>query len=425
MSNNPFFQTVAFYTFGCKVNQYETEQIREQLLKEGLGEMPWEKEADLYVINSCTVTEQADKQCLQLIRQTHNRHPESTIVVTGCFATSHQKELQKNPLVDWVIPHPQKNHIGELVLGRIVNPTGTYGIGIEHFSGHSRAFIKIQDGCNKFCTFCIIPYVRGRIQSRSIAEIVQETSRLIENGYREIVLSGICIGDYGIDLGIREGVSQLLKELSQLQGKFRLRVSSIEPENVSDSLIQTLSSSDKFCKHLHIPFQSGEDSCLRRMKRRYTRAQALELVNRLRNAMPHMAISTDLIIGFPGETEDSFVQTLDFIDQIHPMRAHLFPFSKRKGTRAYSFPDEIPRTIVHRRMRQIAQRMNRHSLEYRTRFIGETLDVLVESKVDDTLVGYSDNYIRVYFKGSEELKKELVSVKILQVVPDGFFGEIQ
>lgn len=371
--------TCRLVTLGCKVNQYETQFVKELLQANGFREAGAGESADLCLINTCTVTAEADAQGRQTIRRLARQNPKAAVVVMGCYATREPDAVARLPGVFKVIV--DKNRIFEDLrsFGVTIKPPG-----ISRFDGHQRAFVKVQDGCLLRCSFCIIPSVRPTVRSRPIAEIVEEVSRLVANGYPEIVLTGIHLGHYGIDLskGKSQGQWQrlwhLLDALDKLPGDFRIRLSSLEAAEARDDLVGLMSRSKRICPSLHLCLQSGSDRILRLMKRRYSRAGFLERCRRIREALPNPAFSTDVIVGFPGETENDFEDTLEVLRAVGFCKVHIFPYSPRRGTPAAEMKDALaPRSMADRKER-LANLEKETSQTYAKSLLGQILDVLVE-----------------------------------------------
>lgn len=419
-------KTIKFITLGCKVNQYETQAIREGFLNYGFKETVFDK-ADLFVINSCIVTGQAQGQSEGFIRRIRRNNPASKIVFTGCGA--HQKVQN----ADFIIPNALKHKIPEIVLRMKAETTSKKSqifcpLNISGFYKHDRAFLKIQDGCNNFCAYCILPLVRGKSRSRPLPEIIQEAGRLIRNGFKEIVLTGICLGAYGADFRRKNRVDlvNVIEALEEIEGDFRIRLSSIEAKDVSNRLIQKLNRSQKLCPHLHIPFQSGDDEILKYMNRHYRVKDYLELVKRLRNVMPKIAITTDIMAGFPGETEKNFKNTILFLEDARPSRIHIFPFSPRPNTKAANLKNLVAQGLIRQRLKILKSKALELSLSYRRQFLNQSLAVLVESIKDKRtglFCGYSQNYIKVNFCDAHEFAGRILKVKIKRVDNNLTFGE--
>ncbi len=435
-------RTVSFKTLGCKVNQYETQAIREQLCN--LGFIETTGAADIYVINTCTVTQKSDGESKEMVRKALRESPNAFVLVTGCYAEKNSDELLRINGIGDIVPNSKKASIASVLRGHgvigndIFTPLeysvfkdGDEGIltgftfSISDFAGHTKAFIKVQDGCDRFCSFCKIPLVRGRSRSRPLKDIVEEVRRLVERGFKEVILTGICLGDYGRDFKDGTDLIRLIDELEKIGLSFRIRLSSIDPEDITDELINKFVTAKLLCRHFHIPLQSGDDEILKKMNRHYTASRFTGLVHKIKSAIVDIAITLDVMVGFPGEGEENFKNTLNIVEAISPLRMHIFPYSKRDGTQAAKFNGVPAPHIVRRRIRRLRELQREMSYNFRRRFIGKGLQVLVETKRDRTaglLIGYSDNYIKVVFEGPDELMRGLIRVKIQEVTGDFTFG---
>lgn len=414
-------KTVKFLTLGCKVNQYETEELRERFLQAGFREPGAGEKAGTYVINTCTVTAAADRKSRYLIQRSLRQNPLAEVIVTGCYAERDARELSTIKGVSRVVRNRDKARIAALLGLR-----GSRGGGISAFPGRTRAFLKVQDGCNNRCAYCKVSLVRGPSKSKAFEQAVAEARRIAAGGFKEIVLCGICLGSYGMDLSPRRELSDLLKEIEAIDGLQRLRLSSIEAKDVSPGLVAALSAGGKLCRHLHIPMQSGDDGILRRMRRAYRSKDYLRLADDLKQAVPHIAITTDIIVGFPGESAAAFENTLKLVRRVMPAKVHIFPYSRREGTEAASFRDEeIPRDVVRERVRSLEALSQECSIAYRRRFLGEVPLVLVEGRAKDDRhcwEGYTDTYIKVRFKEGKELRNRLVPVRLMRLQADHVLG---
>ncbi len=404
-------QTVRFFTLGCKANQYDTQLIREGLLCAGLKEAQRTAAPDIYVINTCTVTRNADRDSLQLIRRARRENPAARIVVTGCLAEKDAAAIAASGKRLILVRNKDKQRIPSL-LGY-----GSSGIsGISTFAGHTRAFLKIQDGCDNFCSYCKVPFVRGRSRSKDICSIVKEARALAANGFREIVLCGICLGAYGRDLPGRTRLVQVIDALEEIGGILRIRLSSIEFSDVTAALIRRLGSKGKLCRHLHIPLQSGDDRVLAQMRRNYRSADYIRLVKKLKTDVPGIAITTDVMVGFPGEKEENFRNTLKTVAATEPLKVHIFPYSVRPGTLASrKFPEALDPGLVRERAGRLKTLAEKLSREYRGRFLGRTLQVLFEERSrarSGYWEGHTDNYIRVALKCRADIANTLVRVRL-------------
>jgi len=419
VNNHRNVYRVALSTVGCKVNQYETQLLQEQFEQTGFIPVSFSEEADLYIINTCSVTKKADQSSIKLIKRAKRKNQKSCIVVTGCYAEAEGDRIKERfPWVDLVVGNRSKLKIGLMINGgnRKLPITGAF---IHKFNEHNRAFIKIEDGCNQFCAYCRVPYVRGsRIRSRSPDEILREVKGLAEGGFKEVVLTGINLGLYGSDLSPRISLVHLLREMENLPMEGRIRLSSLEPHLITSELIELVASSPKICPHLHIPLQSGDVEILKRMGRKYSLGQYRELIEHIRRRIPSVGITTDVMVGFPGEEEHHFYQTLRFVEKMQFSRLHVFRFSPREGTRAFSMRPQVDERTKRQRSVKLRELGRRLSRQFITRFLGENLRVLIEDRRDfetGLLCGYTDNYIRVLVQGDDDLKNKLVMVRLVGV----------
>jgi threonylcarbamoyladenosine tRNA methylthiotransferase MtaB len=407
-------RTCRLVTLGCKVNQYETQHVKETLEANGYREAAGHEAARLCIVNTCTVTAEADSKARQLVRQLHRDNPGAAVVVMGCYATRDQQTVARLPGVARVVT--DKN--------RLVEELADFGVthmprGITRFDGHQRAFVKVQDGCLLNCTFCIIPSVRPAMRSRPAAEIVAEVRHLVDNGCQEIVLTGIHLGHYGIDLCRGKPKPEwtrlwhLIERLSALPGRFRIRLSSLEAAEVRDDLLRSLQGNPRICPHLHICLQSGSDAVLQRMKRRYRVASFLERCRQIRAAFDQPAITTDIIVGFPGETDGDFEATCRVAREAGFSQIHIFPFSARRGTPAATMPGQVPPRVLAERKVRLAALERELRAAYLRQMIGRRLEALVEG-VDPRrpghVVGTSCRRVPVVFPGDATLMRQLVPV---------------
>ncbi len=426
-NNYKKIRRVALATVGCKVNQYETELLREQFSQAGFRIVPFKEKADLYLINTCTVTEWADQTSIKLIKEAKKRNESCFVVVTGCYAEAKGDELkEKFPWVKLVIKNKDKLRAVQIVTGN-GKPSTTRTL-ISSFYGHSRAFVKIEDGCDEFCAYCKIPYVRGsQVRSRDPDEVLQEVKNLAEGGFKEIVLTGVNLGLYGRDFPSRISLVDLLKKIESLPIEARIRLSSLEPHLIDPELIDLIATSPRICRHLHLPLQSGDSEILKRMGRKYTPEDYRKLLIKIRRKIPSIAITTDVMVGFPGEKEHHFQNTLRFVEETRFSRLHVFRFSPREGTRAFSMRSWVDEKTKRERSRVLRELGKRLTEEFILRFLGSTLTVLVENRRDSKtglLCGYTDNYIRVLVEGDESLKNKLVMVKLTEVVDGVARGKV-
>jgi threonylcarbamoyladenosine tRNA methylthiotransferase MtaB len=412
-------KTVKFYTLGCKVNQYETQAIREQFLNAGFKELSNSQPADIYVINTCTVTHRADSDSFNLIRRAKRENSKAEIIAVGCLTELDEDKIKNIDREILIIKNKDKNKIIErLNIKQLITHNSQH---ITYFKGHTRAFLKIQDGCNNFCSYCKVPLVRGASRSRPLDEIIQEASKLVKNGFQEIVLSGICLGAYGRDLSSLLNLVDVIEALENIEGLLRIRLSSIEAGDVQDALIQKIAKSKKLCRHLHIPIQSGDDEILKKMNRSYTKDDYLNLIKNIKNRIPEMAITTDVMVGFPGETEENFQNTLNLIKEILPLRTHIFPYSPREGTLAFNLKDKINSETAKERILYLKDIAKECSISYRKQFLNKNIDVLIETKLRDNKghwQGYADNYIKVLVNSGLCLKNQLIPLRLKKIFKD-------
>ncbi|SUM54995.1 putative radical SAM family protein [Staphylococcus nepalensis] len=422
-----FMSTVAFHTLGCKVNHYETEAIW-QLFKEADYErVDFETNADVFVINTCTVTNTGDKKSRQVIRRAIRQNPEAVVCVTGCYAQTSSAEIMEIPGVDVVVGTQDRTKLIGYIeafkkerqpingVGNIMKNRTYEELEVPYFTDRTRASLKIQEGCNNFCTFCIIPWARGLMRSRDPEKVIEQAIKLVDSGYKEIVLTGIHTGGYGQDLK-DYNLAQLLRDLETVNGLERIRISSIEASQLTDEVISVIERSEKVVRHLHIPLQSGSDSVLKRMRRKYTMAHFSERLTRLHEALPGLAVTSDVIVGFPGETEEEFQETYDFIVDHQFSELHVFPYSSRIGTPAARMDNQVDENIKNERVHRLINLSDQLAKAYASKFNHEVLEVIPEEagSTPGTLVGFADNYMKVEFEGDESLIGELVKVKIIQ-----------
>jgi threonylcarbamoyladenosine tRNA methylthiotransferase MtaB len=426
---------VAFYTLGCKLNQYETEAMRRQLETVGYRTVDFPRKADIYVINTCTVTNRSDVRSRQMIRRATRQMGKGLVVVTGCYAQRDAERIREIPGVHLVLGNAEKNRLADILKERqrggiFVSPVNAHPgfseMEVSGFAHHTRAFLKIQDGCDGQCTYCVVPSVRGRSRSRSFAILSAQVEHFISAGYKELVLTGVNLGRYRDPHDPHKDLLYLLTWLEDLSGLGRVRLSSIEPTDFSPELIALLKSSQKICRHLHIPMQSGSDDILQAMGRPYRAEDFARLINSLDKSVPGMAIGVDVIVGFPGETEDQYRATRQLLEDLPICRFHVFNFSRREGTPAAVMPDQVPDRVRRRRSQDLRDLSSRKFSDFRRTFLGRQLTVLTEQRRDrhtGMLTGLSDNYIRVLADGPDEQMNDLLSMRIYRVDDDQAWGE--
>ena len=415
-------KTVAFHTLGCKVNTYESNAMLKIFNEAGYQEVDFKQVADVYVINTCTVTNTGDSKSRQMIRKAIRKNPKATICVVGCYSQTAPEEIEKIEGVGVVLGTQYRSDIvkyvdehletGEMVIkvDNVMNLRKFEDLNIDRFK-NTRAFLKIQDGCNNFCTYCIIPYARGRVRSRQKESVLNQAQRLVDNGYVEIVLTGIHTAGYGEDLD-DYSFYELLVDLVKIKGLKRLRISSIETSQISDEIIDLIGSNEIIVDHLHVPLQAGSDATLKRMNRKYTTAEYLEKINKIRSYLPNIAFTTDVIVGFPGETDEEFEETYNFIKQVNYSELHVFPYSPRKNTPAAKMKDQVNDQIKHERANRLLQLSKELNHEFALKQIGKTLKVLFEKRDREYLIGHAGDYLKVKVKTADNLIGEIVTIKI-------------
>lgn len=401
-------------TLGCRTNQYETQGFRDQLLALGFSEAAEDEAADLCVVNTCTVTESADKSSLHQIRQFVKQNPEGNVVVTGCFAEREDLITKIGGNLK-IVRNKEKEHLVADLFPDVEVPE----FSIKNFEAHTRAFVKVQDGCNSFCTYCIIPYVRGRSRSRPLSEILTEIRGLIAAGYKDVVITGINVGDYE-DEG--KNLAHLVRQVDKVEGLERLRISSIDPDEVDDDLLDAVVNGKKTCPSLHIVLQSGSNVILKKMNRKYTRQIFLNTVDRLKKAVPDFTFTTDVIVGFPGETECDIQETLDVMKEVKFAKVHMFPYSPRARTRAALYPNQIPAEIIKERKRRVMQLAEETAFQLREEYVGRTMTVLSESEENGNFLGHTDNFLTVLFSSPGQSSNKLIPLHLIENTPQGLIG---
>lgn len=422
---------VAFYTLGCKVNFYDTEAIWQLFKQEGYEQVDFDEQtADVYLINTCTVTNTGDKKSRQIIRRAIRRNPDAIVAVTGCYAQTSPAEILDIPGVDLVVGTQDRDKILPYVkqiqesrqpvnaVRNIMKTRVFEEMDVPDFADRTRAFLKIQDGCNNFCTFCIIPWSRGLSRSRDAKSIIAQAHQLVEAGYKEIVLTGIHTGGYGDDLENYD-LSDLLWDLEKVEGLERIRISSIEASQIDEKMLDVLKRSRKLVRHFHIPLQAGDDTVLKRMRRKYTTEEFYNKIVMIHKAMPDVAITTDVIVGFPGETDEMFRNGYNLMKKIGFSEMHVFPYSKRTGTPAARMEDQVDEDIKNARVHELIELSEQMQLAYAQKFVGQVLEVIPEGepkglKNSGRVHGYSDNYIDIVFEGSTELNGQVCQVLLTE-----------
>lgn len=424
----------ALHNLGCKVNAYETEAMQHLLEEAGYEIVPFTQKADVYVINTCSVTNMADRKSRQMLHKAKNNNPDSIVVAAGCYVQTSEKEVLNDLSVDIVIGNDRKHDLVRLLeeysLDSVNDTVDDINDGkhdfeelfIDQTKEHTRAFIKVQDGCNQFCSYCIIPYARGRVRSRRFENVIAEVERLAANGFKEVVLTGIHLSSYGVDFEEATGLLELIQAVNAVKGIERIRLGSLEPKIVTEHFASELSKLDKICPHFHLSLQSGCDATLKRMNRKYTTKEYERGCELLRKYFVHPAITTDVIVGFPGETEEEFEQTKAYLEHIHFYEMHIFKYSKRKGTRAAVMPDQIDEQIKAARSEKLIALGHDMSKEFRKFYIGKNEEVLFEEKAvigdKEYFVGYTKEYVKVAKETDENLENQIVSGRISGMLTD-------
>lgn len=424
----------ALHNLGCKVNAYETEAMQHLLEEAGYEIVPFTQKADVYVINTCSVTNMADRKSRQMLHKAKKNNPDSIVVAAGCYVQTSEKEVLNDLSVDIVIGNDRKHDLVRLLeeysLDSVNDTVDDINDGkhdfeelfIDQTKEHTRAFIKVQDGCNQFCSYCIIPYARGRVRSRRFENVIAEVERLAANGFKEVVLTGIHLSSYGVDFEKATGLLELIQAVNAVKGIERIRLGSLEPKIVTEHFASELSKLDKICPHFHLSLQSGCDETLKRMNRKYTTKEYERGCELLRKYFVHPAITTDVIVGFPGETEEEFEQTEAYLEHIHFYEMHIFKYSKRKGTRAAVMPDQIDEQIKAVRSEKLIALGHDMSKEFRKFYIGKNEEALFEEKAvigdKEYFVGYTKEYVKVAKKTDENLENQIVSGRISGMLTD-------
>jgi len=409
-------------TLGCRTNQYESQAYHDQLTQLGYSRADGDEAADLCIVNTCTVTEAADKGSKQEIKQLAKRNPGAKLVVTGCSAERQPEELKAIGGVTHVVANKDKEQLLQHLFPDLEVPE----FAIRHFDAHTRAFVKVQDGCNSFCTYCIIPYVRGRSRSRSISDIVREVEGLIAQGFQEVVLTGINIGDFdGNKEENPDRLADLVRVVDKIPGLKRLRISSIDPDEVDDDLMDAVLGGQNTCPSFHLVLQSGSNAVLKRMNRKYTRQIFMETVEKLKKAEPHFTFTTDVIVGFPGETDFDFKETLAVMEEVQFAKVHMFPYSPRPRTRAALYPNQVPADLMRERKGEVLRVAEQTAFQLRNAFLGTRQWVLTE-QIDphkpDWISGHSGGFLPILIPRREYAANQLIEVETLENSAEGLIS---
>ena len=426
----------ALHNLGCKVNAYETEAMQEMLERAGYEIVPFREGADVYIINTCTVTNIADRKSRQMLHRARKMNPDAIVVAAGCYVQAQAEKQEIDPCIDIVLGNNRKKDLIRVLeeygmsggKGRVregepvrdldnISRTKEYEeLSLTRPGDHTRAYIKVQDGCNQFCTYCIIPYARGRVRSRKTEDVVREVEELASNGYCEVVLTGIHLSSYGIDFDGERHLLDLIRAVHGIEGIQRIRLGSLEPGIVTEEFAEALASLLKMCPHFHLSLQSGCDATLKRMNRRYTSREYLEKCEILRKYFENPALTTDVIVGFPGETEEEFRQSMEFVDKVDFYETHIFKYSKREGTKAAAMDDQISEQVKARRSQVMIELGEKKRKAYEESFIGKEVEVLIEEPAEidgrKVQVGHTKEYMKIALDTQENLKNCVVKVQI-------------
>lgn len=424
---------VALHNLGCKVNAYETEAMQEMLEKEGYEIVPFKEGADIYIINTCTVTNIADRKSRQMLHRARKMNPDAIVVATGCYVQAQENEHHElDSCIDIVIGNNKKQDLIQILdeyeskckTEEVIdiNHTNEYeNLNLSRTGEHTRAYIKVQDGCNQFCSYCIIPFARGRVRSRSLEDVVQEVTTLSGNGYKEVVLTGIHLSSYGVDFEEQEARKKtdlltLILAVHEIPGIERIRLGSLEPRIITEEFAKTIAGLPKMCPHFHLSLQSGCDTTLKRMNRRYTTGEYYEKCELLRKYFDHPALTTDVIVGFPGETEEEFEESKAFVDKVNFYETHIFKYSKREGTRAAVMENQVPEQIKAERSAQLIELGAKKQEAYEKEMVGKDVEILVEEPAQingkEVQVGHTKEYIKVALESDENLQNQIVKARI-------------
>ena len=426
---------VALYTLGCRVNVYETEAITESFTKRGYDIVDFEDYADVYVINTCTVTNVGDKKSRKMLRKAKKTNPNAVVVAAGCYAQVSPDEISEIEEVDIVVGTKDKSKIVDFVddyiktnekknyVNNIMSVREFEEMEVDEYHDKTRAFLKIQDGCDRYCSYCLIPYARGPVRSRPIENIESEVKNLVSNGFKEVILSGIHISSYGKDLRSYNLVDAI-EIISKIEGIERIRIGSIEPMFFTEGVLDRLKAVKSFCPHFHLSLQSGCDETLKRMNRRYTSEEYKEVVDRIRETFKDASITTDVIVGFPGETEEEFNKTYSFLKDIKLSKMHIFKYSERKGTKAALLDGKVDPNIKEERSKALIDLDKKNEVEFMRKFINEKMKVLFEEEKEGIFVGYTENYIKVTVKSDKDLTGKILQCTLKNVCEDHIEGEL-
>lgn len=432
MNNKP--KKVCFCTLGCKVNQYETNAMKQKMIENGYEVV--EENADIYVVNTCTVTNISDRKSRNMLKRVKKQNPNSIVVAAGCYAQTGKEELEKMDEIDIIIGNNEKGKIveyiqshireKEVIVTDVMHKKEFVEFGSTTYTDKTRAVIKVQDGCDRFCSYCLIPYARGRVRSRNLQNIIEEIKEIAKKGIKEVVITGIHIASYGKDFKEECSLIDLLEKINEIEGIRRIRLGSIEPTLITETFIERLKKLDKICQHFHLSLQSGCDSTLKRMNRRYTTEEFRECVDILRKNYKDVILTTDIIVGFPGETEEEFDTTYCFLNEIGFYKIHVFKYSPRKGTKAAEMENQIDGNIKEKRIRKLISMSKKKQEEINQNYIGRTIEVLFEENDGEFIKGHTQNYIMVKLKNNkkEGSENQIKSVEIIDADKEYLIGKV-
>ena len=430
-------KTVAFITLGCKVNQYESNAMAQKFIENGYELIEDENiSADIYIINTCTVTNMSDRKSRQMLRRVKEKNKNAIVVAVGCYAQVAKDDLEKIPEIDLVLGNNEKADIlkyvndyilenkKELKMEDVLQTKEFVEFGDITFTEKTRAVIKVQDGCDRYCSYCIIPYARGRVRSRKPENIISEINKIAKKGIKEVVITGIHIASYGKDFKDNYRLIDLLEDLNEIDGIERIRLGSLEPLLITEEFMERLVKLEKVCHHFHLSLQSGCDETLKRMNRRYSTEEFRNIVNILRRFYQDVVLTTDIIVGFPGETEQEFEKTCEFLKEIKFYKMHVFKYSPRKGTKAASMPNQIDGNIKEERSKKLIEISSENERYYNNKYIGKEIEFLFEEKKNGTYHGHTKNYLLVYCEAGENLENKIVKVKCKEAFDDHLVAEM-
>ena len=427
---------VAFITLGCKVNQYETNAMAQKFIEKGYTVIEEKEKADIYIINTCTVTNMSDRKSRQMLRKVKETNPNAIVVAVGCYVQVAEKELEKIPEIDIILGNNEKadivtyvenyikDNIKKAEIDDVLHKTDFVEFGDITFTEKTRAVIKVQDGCDRFCSYCIIPYARGRVRSRRPEHIISEVKAIAQKGIKEIIITGIHIASYGKDFKNGYVLIDLLEELNKIEGIKRIRLGSLEPLLITQEFMERLVKLDKICHHFHLSLQSGCDETLKRMNRRYNTLQFKEIVELLRKYYKDVILTTDIIVGFPQETEEEFTQTYKFLEEIKFYKMHIFKYSQRKGTKAAIMPNQIDGNIKEERSKKLIELSDKNQLEYNQKYCNQKVEVLFEEEKEGIYYGHTENYLLVTCKTTENLENKIKTVTCQKAYTEHIEAEI-